>query len=159
MFLGVTFTVSIMASGILFIIFSNFMPRKTLKGAKAYFEIKGLEEYIRTAERDRIKFQSEKNIFFERLLPYAMVLGLGEKWASAFKDIYKKPPDWFEGSNMDNFNTYYLINRLNNFNSHANTAFASSPRSSGGSSAWSGGSGFSGGFSGGGFGGGGGGGW
>lgn len=158
-FLGVTFTFSIIASGILFIIFSNFMPRKTLKGARAYFEIKGLEEYIRTAEKDRIKFQSDQNIFFEKLLPYAIVLGLGEKWAEAFKDIYKKPPDWFEGSDMDNFNTYYLVNRLTDFNTRANTAFAASPRSSGGSSAWGGGSGFSGGFSGGGFGGGGGGGW
>ena len=90
-----------------------------------------------------------------------MVLGLGEKWAEAFKDLYKKPPDWFSGNDMSGFDTYYLVNRLNNLSSHAQTAFASSPRSSGGggSSAWSGGSGFSGGFSGGGFGGGGGGGW
>ena len=158
--LGLTAIFAIAASGLLFIAFSFIMPRKTIKGAKALVEIKGLEEYIRTAEKDRIKFQEDQNIFFEKLLPYAMVLGLGEKWAEAFKDIYKKPPDWFSGSDMDSFNTYYLVNRLNNFSTHAQTAFASSPRSSGGgSSAWGGGSGFSGGFSGGGFGGGGGGGW
>lgn len=159
--IGLTAVFAIIASGVLFVVFGRIMPRKTLKGAQTYIEIKGLEEYIRTAEKDRIKFQEDQNIFFEKLLPYAMVLGLGEKWAEAFKDLYKKPPDWFSGQDMSGFDTYYLINRLNNLSSHAQTAFASSPRSSGGggSSAWSGGSGFSGGFSGGGFGGGGGGGW
>lgn len=157
--LGLTTIFAIGATGALFIVFGKIMPRKTLKGAKTYAEIRGLEEYIRTAEKDRIKFQEDQNIFFEKLLPYAMVLGLGEKWAGAFKDLYKKPPNWFAGDDMSAFNTYYLVNRLNNFSDHAQTAFAASPRSSGGSSSWSGGSGFSGGFSGGGFGGGGGGGW
>jgi len=156
--MGLTFALVIPVCGALFIIFSKFMPRKTLKGANAYVHIKGLEEYIRTAEKDRIKFQEKENLFFEKLLPYAMVLGMSEKWAEAFKDIVKKQPDWFEGQ-MDTFNTMYLVDRLNHFSSTTNTAFASSPRSSGGSSAWGGGSGFSGGFSGGGFGGGGGGGW
>jgi len=158
-FIGLTAVFAIVASGGLFILFSFIMPRKTIKGAKTLIEIKGLEEYIRTAEKDRIKFQEDQNIFFEKLLPYAMVLGLGEKWAGAFKDIYKKPPSWFESNDMSTFNTFYLLDHLNRFSVHTQTAFASSPRSSGGSSAWGGGSGFSGGFSGGGFGGGGGGGW
>jgi len=153
---GLTFVFSVIATGVLFILFGRVLPRKTLKGAKAYIEIKGLEEYIRTAEKDRIKFQEDQNLFFEKLLPYAMVLGLGEKWAEAFKDLYKKPPAWFDAGDVDGFNSYRLVNSLNRFNSQTTTAFASSPRSSGGggSSAWSGGSGFSGGFSGGGFGGG-----
>lgn len=158
--LGLTFIIAIILSGILFVAFAKFMPKKALKGAKALIEIKGLEEYIRTAEKDRIKFQEDKNLLFEKLLPYAMVLGLGDKWGEAFKEIYTKPPAWFEGANMDGFNSYNLVNSLTNFNSQTTTALASSPRSSGGgSSSWSGGSGFSGGFSGGGFGGGGGGGW
>jgi uncharacterized membrane protein len=150
--------VAIIASGIIFLAFAGAMPRKTLKGANTYFEIRGLEEYIRTAERDRIKFQEQENLLFEKLLPYAMALNLADKWADAFKDIYKKGPDWFEAEDMSGFNTNYLVNRLTNFNTHATTAMAASPKSSG-SSSWSGGSGFSGGFSGGGFGGGGGGGW
>lgn len=159
-FFGITFSLSLLLSGGLFMAFSKIMPRKTLKGASVYMKIKGLEEYIRTAEKDRIKFYEDKNIFFEKLLPYAMVLGVSEKWAKAFNDIYKKAPSWYEAEGMGDFNTYYLINRLNRFTTTANTAFASSPRSSGGgSSAWGGGSGFSGGFSGGGFGGGGGGSW
>lgn len=150
--------VALILSGIIFLAFAGAMPRKTLKGANTYFEIRGLEEYIRTAERDRIKFQEQENLLFEKLLPYAMALNLADKWADAFKDIYKKGPDWFESDSMEGFNTNYLVNRLTNFNTHATTAMASAPKSSG-SSSWSGGSGFSGGFSGGGFGGGGGGGW
>ncbi len=157
-FAGWMGVVAIIASGIIFVAFAGAMPRKTLKGANTYIEIRGLEEYIRTAERDRIKFQEQENLLFEKLLPYAMALNLADKWADAFKDIYKKGPDWFESDDMSGFNTNYLVNRLTNFNTHATTAMAASPKSSG-SSSWSGGSGFSGGFSGGGFGGGGGGGW
>ncbi|MFC1810401.1 DUF2207 domain-containing protein [Patescibacteria group bacterium] len=159
-FFGGIFLLSVIISGGLFFAFAKAMPRKTIKGAKAYYEILGLEEYIRTAEKDRIKFQEQEGLLFEKLLPYAMALNLADKWADAFKDIYKNAPDWFEAEDMSGFNANYLVNRLNNFSSHANTAFAASPRSSGGgSSSWGGGSGFSGGFSGGGFGGGGGGGW
>ncbi|MBU1446593.1 DUF2207 domain-containing protein [Patescibacteria group bacterium] len=158
-FLGISGLIAIIISGLIIAAFSPFMPRKTEKGASTYYKIKGLEEYIRTAEKDRIKFQEKNNIFFEKLLPYAMVLGLGEKWANAFSDLYKGKPEWFNSSSTDAFNTLYLIDRLSHFQSQANTAFASAPRSSGGSSAWGGGSGFSGGFSGGGFGGGGGGSW
>jgi len=150
--------VAMILSGVIFLAFAGAMPRKSLKGAKVFYEIRGLEEYIRTAEKDRIKFQEQEGLLFEKLLPYAMALNLADKWADAFKDIYKKGPNWFESDSMDSFNTNYLVNRLGNFNSHATTAMAASPKSSG-SSSWSGGSGFSGGFSGGGFGGGGGGGW
>lgn len=157
---GPSFPIGILVTAGLFLIFGMVMPRKTLKGAQIYTEIRGLEEYIRTAEKDRIKFQEDANIFFEKLLPYAMVLKMADKWGDAFKDYYKKPPSWFDAGDMDGFNSNYLVNRLNNFTNTATTAFASSPKSSGGgSSAWSGGSGFSGGSSGGGFGGGGGGGW
>jgi len=156
---GLAGVIALVISGLIIAAFAPIMPRKTEKGAKAYYKIKGLEEYIRTAEKDRIKFQEDNNIFFEKLLPYAMVLGLGEKWANAFKDLYKGQPEWFNSANPDAFNTLYFVNRLSNFTTQANSAFTSAPRSSGGSSAWSGGSGFSGGFSGGGFGGGGGGSW
>jgi Predicted membrane protein (DUF2207) C-terminal domain/Predicted membrane protein (DUF2207) N-terminal domain len=156
---GVAGIIALVISGLIIAAFAPIMPRKTEKGAKAYYKIKGLEEYIRTAEKDRIKFQEDNNLFFEKLLPYAMVLGLGEKWASAFKDLYKDQPKWFNGADKDAFNTLYFVNSLSRFTTQANSALTSAPRSSGSSSAWSGGSGFSGGFSGGGFGGGGGGSW
>lgn len=161
-FLGISVALGLAGSGIIFLIFASRMPAKTKKGAEAKWEILGLEEYIKTAETDRIKFQEKENIF-QKLLPYAMTLGIAEKWTKAFKDLIKTPPEWYQSSDPNfhsSFNTIYLLHSLDHLTSTASTTMQSSPRSSGSGGAWSGGSGFGGGgFSGGGFGGGGGGSW
>ena len=145
----------VVISAILIMIFGRYMPAKTKKGAETYIKILGLKEYINTAEKDRLKFQEKENIF-EKLLPYAMTLGIADKWTKAFEGIYKTPPSWYQSNNpnfLNNFSTLYFFNSLNGLSSSMESAFQSSPRSSG--------SGFSsgGGFSGGGGGGGGGSGW
>ncbi len=140
------------ASGILFIIFSFFMPKRTEKGAEAYWNILGFKEYINAAEKYRLQFAEKENIF-EKYLPYAIVFGSVEKWAKAFEGIYKTPPSWYEGHYTGVFTASVFINSFNGALSGMN-GMASGGRSG------SGGSGFGGGgFSGGGGGGGGGGSW
>lgn len=150
------------AGGIIVLLFAKHMPAKTKKGSEAYFEVLGLEEFIKTAEKDRIKWQEKENIF-EKLLPYAMAFGIADRWSDTFKGIYKTPPDWYTSNDpnfLNNFSTGYLIGRLNSFSNTMQNTFTAAPRSSSSGGSWSGGSGFGGGgFSGGGFGGGGGGGW
>jgi len=34
---------------------------------------------------------------FEKFLPFAMAMSVEKKWAAAFKDIYKEPPDGYRG--------------------------------------------------------------
>jgi len=154
---GISAGLGIIGSGIIIIIFAGRMPAKTKKGVETFYLIKGLEEYINTAEKDRIKFQEKENIF-ELLLPYAMCLNLADKWTKAFEGIYKTPPSWYSSNDpnwVNSFTTIALLNRLNTVNNSMQSTFTSSPRSASG-----GGSGFGGGgFSGGGFGGGGGGAW
>lgn len=147
---------SFFVSGIIIIIFSFFMPARTKKGVLAKEHILGLKEYLTVAEKDRIKFHNapEKNPkLFEKLLPFAMVLGVEKEWARQFEGIYNQQPSWYQDSTGGYLSAIYLASSLNSFQSSANTTLASRP-----SSAASGGSGFSGG-SGGGFGGGGGGSW
>ncbi len=95
-------------SGILFIIFSFYMPKRTRKGAQVYWQILGFKEYIKTAEKYRIQFQEKVNIF-EKYLPYAIIFGLADKWAKAFEGIYNQPPFWYEGYYGGNFS-------ISNFN-------------------------------------------
>lgn len=143
--------------GIIIIVFSFIMPKKTQKGVDTYIHILGLEEFIKTAEKDRLKFYEKENIF-EKILPYAIALGIADKWAKACEGLMVTAPSWYSSSDpnmMTHFNTYYFLNSLNSFNGSLSTNLTSSPRSS----SSGGGSGFSGGFSGGGFGGGGGGSW
>jgi len=135
-------------------VFSFFMPKKTKKGVLAYEYILGLKKYMDVAEKDRIDFHNapEKNPkTFEKLLPYAMVLGVEKKWSKQFEDIYKENPDWYN-SGLASFSSTQLIKDLNGFSAKANSSLSSKPSSSGGV-------GGGGGFSGGGFGGGGGGSW
>lgn len=157
LFFGVIGIVSVVLSGIIVIFFGLIMPAKTLKGVQAKEHALGLKRYLSVAEKDRIKFHNapEKNpAHFEKLLPYAMVLGVEKEWAKQFEGIYTGQPDWYNDPTGARFNSLFLVNSLGNFSSIAHAALTSPP-----STASSGGSGFSGGGVGGGFGGGGGGSW
>jgi uncharacterized membrane protein len=146
------------------LVFIHFLPARTLEGAHAKEHILGLKMYLQTAEADRLRMMQSPNApflvtnqpkrtveLFEKLLPFAMVLGVEKDWAKQFEDVYKSPPDWY-GGNMSGFNAAYLASAVSDsVQSSVNTAF-SAPASSGTS-------GFSGGGAGGGGGGGGGGGW
>lgn len=139
-----------------------FMQRRSHAGVEAYEKVQGLRLYLNTAEKDRLeKLQSVSSPYaapaptvklFEKLLPYAVALGVEKSWAKQFENLYTQPPGWYTGNNMHAFNTAYLASSLTSTVSAMNTSFTA-PSSSGGS-------GFSGGGSaGGGGGGGGGGGW
>ena len=143
-------------------IFWALMAARTSVGVSAKEQLEGLKMYMNVAEKDRIQMlQSPKAAYavgvgqpkrtvelFEKLLPYAIIMGVEKQWAKQFESMYAAEPSWYSG-NVSTFNTVYLASSLNGgFANSINTSFAS-PSSSSGS-----------GFSGGGFsGGGGGGGW
>ncbi|MCD6410532.1 DUF2207 domain-containing protein [bacterium] len=145
--------ISLWVSGALFLIFARFMPKKTKKGADAYWKILGFRDFIKTAEKYRAQFYERENIF-EEYLPYAILFGLTDKWAKAFEGIYQNPPSWYEGPVATSFSVAAFTDSLN----HSLSAFGSSTFRGGGAVSGSSGLG-GGGFSGGGFGGGGGGSW
>lgn len=134
------------------------MPRKTKQGVETLEEIRGFQWFLSVTETDRLKFHNapeKKPEQFEKLLPYAMVLGVESEWAKQFEGIYKTPPDWYEGRPGSAFNAVVFASALNSMSSSVNSAAVANPNSGAGG----GSSGFGGGFSGGGFGGGGGGSW
>lgn len=148
-------------------IFLAFSDARTARGVAAKEHIEGLKLYLNVAEKDRLdKLQGPNAKYidpgpepkrtvklFEKLLPYAIVLGVEAGWAKQFESLYTSPPDWYSGGHWTTFNSVYLVNSLNSgVNSAVSTAF-SAPSSSGSSGSGGGG------FSGGGGGGGGGGGW
>jgi len=141
------FGLPLIISGFLFLIFAPFMPKRTRKGAEAYWKALGLKEYINTAERYRVKFQEQENIF-EKILPYAIIFGIADKWAGAFEGIYTQPPSWYEGSFGTHFSAAVFAHSLDSSLSSMTSAFVSKPGGGG-----CGGGGFSGGGGGGGGGG------
>lgn len=131
--------------------FARFMPSKTISGARALTDVKGFEEFLSRAEKDRLERMMDENLF-EKYLPYAIALNVVDRWSSAFEGIFQKPPEWYSSPRgFGVFSTSNFASRIDGAMSKMSTAMASAPRSSGSSS--SGGGGSSGGGSGGGGGG------
>jgi len=115
----------------------------------------GLKEFIETAEKPRLEsLLADDPQYFYRLLPFALVFGISDRWVAQFKDIMMECPSWYDGSaDFTSFSfTDTMISRLTTTTTDAITTI--SHDSSSVSSDYDGG-----GFSGGGGGGGGGGSW
>jgi len=147
---------ALFASGAIILLFSRIMPRRTRRGRKVYEEILGFKEFVERVDADRLERMGARSVGqFEKLLPYAIVLGVADQWADAFAGIYTEPPGWYHSPRYTHgFAPRLFVGDLGRSLSTMGQTMSSSPKSSG-----SGGSGFSGGSSGGGFGGGGGGSW
>ena len=136
--------------------FGAITDRRTKYGDEVLEEILGYREFIDKVEIDQLKMMIDSDPdFYYKVLGYAVVLGLEDKWAKKFKDIPLQQPDWLTGATaLDAYYWARLARRMN-----TSIPVASLPKSSISGSPGSrvGGGGFhSSGFSGGGFGGGGG---
>jgi uncharacterized membrane protein YgcG len=146
------------SSGLVVIIFAFVMPARTILGTRVRNQILGFEEFMNRAEKDHVARLVNSPEMFDKYLPYAMALGVESKWARAFENIYKHPPEWYQGYYGGTFRPAFLVHNLSAMSARAGSTLTSKPRSEGSGFGSSGSSGFGGGgFSGGGFGGGGGG--
>jgi len=165
---SLTSGLTVVTAGVCFvavILLGRLMTKRSQPGVELLEHMDGLELYLEKAEKDRIKMQDAVEAplaphtgeptrdvkFFEKLLPFAIAMGVEKSWANAFKDIYAQPPEWYSG-NWSSFNTAALASSLSDTAKVTSQSFTA-PSSTGGSGSSGGG------FSGGGGGGGGGGGW
>lgn len=142
----------------------------THEGALLLDHLKGLREYIRLAEADRIRMlQSASGAevdehfivqVYERLLPYAVLFGFEKEWQSELAKFYREsPPDWVAGSGRGStsfLDALPLASFAHTVTTSPKTVTSSSGSGSGSSFSSSSGGSSGGGFSGGGGGGGGG---
>ncbi|MBU3934601.1 DUF2207 domain-containing protein [Patescibacteria group bacterium] len=139
---------SCLLSGIILIIFGAIMPKRTQKGTDLIFRIKGMERYMKTAEKYRQQFYEKENIF-DKLLPYAIVFGIASLWAKKMEQIYGKEyfanyhPVWLVGASYASFNTNSFISELNSITNSiaSNTSTSSGAHGSGGAGGGGGGGG------------------
>jgi uncharacterized membrane protein len=145
-------------AGVIVLGFARHMPRRTPAGRKACDDILGFREFVTRVDQDRLERMGGKTAArFEQVLPYAIVLGVADQWATAFAGIYTEPPNWYRSTRyQDGFVPTRFVSDVGQSLSTLGDSLTSRPASKGGGS---GSSGFSGGSSGGGFGGGGGGSW
>jgi len=126
----------------------------TPAGADEWAKVRGFKEYLTVAEKDRLNFSDAPDKTperFNKLLPFAVALGVEQEWAKQFEGIDVAPTTgWYSGYDPTGFSAVYLASTLGSEFSQGVSSNFTPVSSSGGSS---------GGFSGGGFGGGGGGSW
>jgi uncharacterized membrane protein len=128
------------------------MPRKTERGVEMYKRVLGFKEFIERVEEDRLKRMMEEDpTKLERIIPYAIVLGIENIWIEKISKVLNYIPAWIQTSTRD---VGKSISITTSSLSTSLPAVASLGTSSGGGSGFGGG-----GRSGGGAGGGGGGAW
>jgi uncharacterized membrane protein YgcG len=132
-------------SAVVLVGFGLLMPARTPAGARAREASLGFREFLDKVESDRYKRMITSPGMFERYLPYAMAFGVEKRWARAFDDLYREPPDWYSGSGYGHFRASEFTSRMSTMSTTTGASMQSSPSSSG-----SGGGGSSGGGSGGG---------
>ncbi len=143
-------------------LFYHWLKAPTMVGRKLLDKADGFKRYVEVAEKielDARYSEGRTPELFERYLPYAIALGIEQKWAEQFAAIIKQAamgadaysPVWYHG---DNWQPTRLSDFSSSLSDSFNGAVASSSTAPGSSSGGGGG-----GFSGGGGGGGGGGGW
>jgi hypothetical protein len=153
------FTIFLAVSFGIHALFYNLLPRPTILARKILDELEGLELYLTVAEKERYKQFYEADITpetYEKLLPYAIALGVEEKWSERFSSSINAStyqPSWYDGGSSNSFNRGGFSGAAfaGGFAAGLGSALASANTSSSGSGG--------GGSSGGGGGGGGGGGW
>lgn len=133
-------------------LFGRNMPRKTNMGIEQAKVAKSLKNFLSSQER-QLEFQAKNQMFFEKLLPYAVAFGVEKVWAKRFEGVQMRRPDWYEGYATSYYTSSTIANSMHSYSSKVSSATSPTSSSSGFSS------GFSGGSSGGGGGGGGGGSW
>ena len=144
--------------GVPVLAFAKYMPARTRAGALAYMDIRGFQEFMNRAEKDRLERMGDKDLF-SKYLPYAIALDVVDHWAKAFTGIYQDPPNWYVSpGGFQTFTPVAFSHSMSAVTSSLSTAVFSAPRGTGGGGGGGGGFG-GGGSSGGGFGGGGGGSW
>jgi len=116
--IGVACIILGIASGLI----AYYAPKRTEEGARVLEHILGFEEYIKTAEKNRLQFQEKEQIFFE-ILPYAIALGHATIWAKAFEGLIEKNPEWY---NSNGGEVFLPVNFINSFNSTMSSGVASS---------------------------------
>jgi uncharacterized membrane protein len=139
------FTINIPLAIVAFI-FGRKSALKTDLGVEKYSEAMSLRNFL-VSQDAQINFQSQNQMFFEKLLPYATAFGVEKVWAKRFEKMNFQPSDWYEG---DLHRTLLATTITSSINRAVGASMTTSTHSSSGFS-----SGFSGGHSGGGGGGGG----
>lgn len=116
------------ACGLASILIARIMPKMGHFGSQLFAKLLGFREFMVTVEMDRLKTLVDENpAYFEQTIAYAIVMGMGEKWAEKFEALISEPPKSYEGYSSTKFNTVEFTRRITNSMYTFNTVMTSKP--------------------------------
>lgn len=136
-----------LAITLLFGLIYGGQPRQTSKGYEAKQHLLGFKEFLSVTDKDRFDFHNapERNAdLFMKYLPFAIALGVEQKWAAAFDGMMIPPPSWYENGHVGAFVASNFAADMKTFSSavaSSNSVTRSGGASGGGSAGGGGGGG------------------
>lgn len=121
-----------------------FISRRTTTGYEAKNHLDGFKLFLSVTDKQRFDFHNapEKSPeLFMQYLPYAVALGVEDKWAKVFEGITIPQPEWYSGGSVNAFSAAALSSELTNFSTSFSASSGVSGSSGGGSSGGGGGGG------------------
>lgn len=74
-----------------------FMPARTRRGATVRAQAEAFREFLSRVDDDGRDPSVLKPEMFNRYLPYAIALGIEDRWAQRFDGVQLPPPQWYSG--------------------------------------------------------------
>ncbi len=125
------------------LVFYQLLKAVTSLGRMRLDEIEGFRVFLEAAEKDRLNYLNspEKTPeLFEKFLPYALALGVEQRWAEQFSEILSsaaaegRSPDWYSSRSVSAFSAGALASTLGESLSSAVASSSASSGSGGGGS-------------------------
>jgi hypothetical protein len=77
----------------------------TNKGVRTETYLEGLRQFIAAVDSDRLRrldrYQAARSLPVRRMLPYAILFGIEQKWSGAFRQLAVQPYEWAGDADTD----------------------------------------------------------
>jgi Predicted membrane protein (DUF2207) C-terminal domain/Predicted membrane protein (DUF2207) N-terminal domain len=77
---------AVVAGGVALTVGARSMPARTSRGSALIQQMRGLREYLHSVRPEQIP-DTDREMVFSRSLPYAIVLGLTDRWLDTFAEL------------------------------------------------------------------------
>jgi hypothetical protein len=102
---GITLPIAIGASGLVLLGWSRAMARRTWRGVQVLASVRGFQEFLERAEKDRLERMPRDTL--HRFLPWAISLGVTERWIFSFDGVKVDAPGWYTGTSPFSLGSYH----------------------------------------------------